>query len=424
MKFAPHFAAAYRTVCAFLFFTIISFSGFAQVTPVGATASASQSNSIASFTVPAGNKRLLLVTASDGGSLNITGATFNGMPMIKRYQVTDDFISVDAIYTLSLGDGASPITGSIIFTSANGSNTTRFMTAAAFTKVNQSTPFSDMKGGLSNTSSSTLTVSSTPGDLVYDIFDTWNNTSSGTQVPGAGQTIVSSSGALNFGFNGGFGFYTTSRKSGAASVTNTWTAAGHTAYIHIAVNISQDNTVLPVTLLSFNAVKKNNEVLLNWVTTGDVNFDHSVVERSCNGTDFSFVGSCSKTVTAYTDVNATTSCNGNDKIFYRLKMIDQDGSFNYSPVLTVKKRERASIVTGITPLFSAGKIAVSFNMPQRDEVMVRLTGISGQFIRSVHLTPGAGSSVQYIEGLNALPAGVYALQVIYGGDIVTQKLIK
>ena len=425
MKLAPNQAAAYRIVFSFLFLIIISFNTLAQVTPVGTPAFANQSNTIASFTVPAGNKRMLLVTASDGSSINITGATFNGMAMTKRHQVTDNFISVDAIYTLSLGDGASPITGSIVFTSAGGSNITRFISAAAFTKVNQATPLSDIKGGLSNTSSSSLTVSSSPGDLVYDIFDSWNNTASGTQVPGAGQTIVSSSGALDFGGDGaGYGFYTTSRKPGAASVTNTWVAAGHSAEIHIAVNISQDNIVLPVRLLSFNAVKNNKDILLNWVTGNEVNFDHSEVERSCNGTDFYFVGNCSKTVRAFTDVNAKTICTGNDNIFYRLKMVDQDGSFNYSPVVLVKNSERECVVTGITPLLSAGRIAISFNMPQSAEVMVRLTGISGQLIRATQFIPGKGSSVQYLEGLSALPAGVYALQIIYAGDIVTQKIIK
>lgn len=425
MKIIPNLAAAYRTVFSFLFLSIICLNTVAQVTPVGTTVFANQSNSIASFTVPAGNKRLLLVTASDGSSINITGATFNGMAMIKRHQVTDGFISVDAIYTLSLGDGTSATTGSIVFTSAGGTNVTRFISAAAFTNVNQAMPLSDTKGGLSNTSSSTLTVTSSPGDLVYDIFDSWNFSASGTQVPGSGQTIVSSSGALNFGGGAGYGFYSTSKKAGASTVTTSWGATGgHSAEIHIAVNISQDNIVLPVKLLSFDAVKKNKDVVLNWIITSEINFDHSEVEKSCNGKDFWFVGTCIKNVEEYTDVNASTTCPDKDKMFYRLKMIDGDGIFKYSPVVMVKKSEKESVVTGIRPLFSAGRIAVSFNMPQRNEVIARLNSMSGQLIRMVHLRPEKGSSTQYIDGLNSLPAGVYALQVIYGGDIVTQKLIK
>ncbi|CAN5696756.1 hypothetical protein BH11BAC3_BH11BAC3_23680 [soil metagenome] len=424
MKIALNLAAAYRTLFSILFLVTICFNTVAQVTPVGTPAFAKQSNTIASFTVPAGNKRMLLVTASDGSSINITGVAFNGMPMIKRQQVTDGFIAVDAIYTLSLGDGSSSITGSIVFTSAGGINTTRFISAAAFTNVNQAIPFSDMKSGLSNSSSSTLNITSSPGDLVFDIFDSWNNSAGGTQVQGAGQTIVNSSGALNFGSGAGYGFYSTSKKAGASTVTNSWVAAGHSAEIHIAVNISQDNIVLPVKLLSFNAVKKNNDVLLNWVTTGEINFNYSEVERSCNGTDFSFVGKSMKTDKGYTDVDAISTCPGDGVLFYRLKMVDDNGSFSYSPVVLVKKSETGSVVTGISSISSAGRIAVSFNMPQRDKVIVKLTSVSGQLMKTVHLNPEKGSSVQYIDGLNSLPAGIYALQVIYGGNVVTQKLIK
>src|SRR3954471_10094962 len=103
MKITLQQTLLYRT--AFFLFSFCScFIARAQVTPVGTPASANQNNTIASFTVPAGNKRLLIVTASDGGTITITGATFNGVPMVKRKQVDDGFISCDAIFTLSLGD--------------------------------------------------------------------------------------------------------------------------------------------------------------------------------------------------------------------------------------------------------------------------------------------------------------------------------
>lgn len=396
----------------------------AQVTPVGTPASGKQTNTIASFTVPAGNKRLLLVTASDGSSTNITGVTFNGVPMVERIEVTDGFIATDAIYTLSLGDGATAITGSIVFTSAGGANATRFISAAAFTKVNQTNPFSDIKSDFGNVSSSSLNVTSSAGDLVYDIFDTWVDPAVGSQVQTSGQTVVSSSGALAFGAGMGYGYYSTSKKAGAPTVTTSWNAAGQMAEIHIAVNITQDNTVLPIKLLSFTAQPKNNDIILSWLTANEINFDHIETERSCNGTDFSLAAKCMNTVKEYTDVNAVKLCANNDNIFYRLKMIDQNGSYTYSPVVSVNVSKKASVVTDIMPMLSSGKIAISFNMPQRGVVALILTNMAGQVIRTMQINANKGNSVQYIDGLLSLPAGVYALKLAYGQDIVTKKLIK
>jgi len=423
MKISKNLVNAKGMLLSFFILTNIFFTATAQVTPVGTPASASQSNTITGFTVPAGNKMLLLVTASDGASTNITGVKFNGIAMIERKEVTDDAISVDAIYTLSMGDVAVPITGSIVFTSTGPGNYTRFISAAAFTKVNQTTPLSDMKGGLSNSNSSSLTVTGAPGDLVYDIFDSWNSTLSGTQVAGAGQTIVKSSGALYFGGDGaGYGYYSISKKPGAASVTTSWVASGHQAEIHIAVNIKQDIFVLPVKLISFNATPKNADFFLNWVTAGESDLDHIEIERSSNGTDFSYAATCTSAAKEYTDVNAASFCNTNSTLYYRLKLVGKEGNFSYSPVAMVKVKKQASFVTGIRPMFATGKIAVSLNMPERGEVTLRLSDLTGQLIETMKVHVRKGNSVEYMNGLYTLPQGVYALQVVYGQEVVTQKI--
>ncbi|RYF80560.1 MAG: hypothetical protein EOO03_17290, partial [Chitinophagaceae bacterium] len=85
----------------FIFIACSSLCASGQVTALGAAVSANQTNTIASFTVGTGNNRVLVVTASDGGTTSITSASFNGIPMTKRREQGDGFISVDAIFTLS-----------------------------------------------------------------------------------------------------------------------------------------------------------------------------------------------------------------------------------------------------------------------------------------------------------------------------------
>jgi len=88
----------------------------------------------------------------------------------------------------------------------------------------------------------------------------------------------------------------------------------------------------------------------------------------------------------------------------------------------VKLNKQASFVTGIRPMFAEGKIAISINAPQQSAVTLRLSGVSGQLIKTMQVNVSNGNSIQYMDGLYALTPGVYVLQIIYGRQVVAQKL--
>lgn len=220
----------------------------AQVSMLGSVVQVTQTNTIASFTVPAGNNRILFVTASDAFATNITGVSFGATSLIEQAE-RNDGVAVDAFYTISLGSSAVPTSASIVMTSSNTStNVAKTITARVFQNVDQTT---NLNGILTNQnitvpSVSSLTVVSNPGDLVIDIFDTYRTSAGGSaQVAGSGQTITSSTGAVNFGTGGDFGFYSTSTKPGASSVSMGWSTTDHQALLHIAANIKQASCTNP-----------------------------------------------------------------------------------------------------------------------------------------------------------------------------------
>ncbi|GAA4352150.1 hypothetical protein GCM10023185_11540 [Hymenobacter saemangeumensis] len=97
---------------------------------------------------------------------------------------------------------------------------------------------------------------------------------------------------------------------------------------------------LPVELLTFTAVKQGTKVELNWRTATERNSSHFDVERSRDGRSFEHIGSRvaqgnsnSPTDYALTDANYPGETN---TLYYRLKQVDLDGTFTYSPVRTVQ----------------------------------------------------------------------------------------
>jgi hypothetical protein len=92
--------------------------------------------------------------------------------------------------------------------------------------------------------------------------------------------------------------------------------------------------VLPVTLISFNVTTVNNSVQLKWITASEVSNDYFSIERSNDGSSWTSIGtvkgiSVSNTNTTY----SFTEKNPNAAItYYRLKQVDNKGSFSYSEV--------------------------------------------------------------------------------------------
>ncbi len=101
------------------------------------------------------------------------------------------------------------------------------------------------------------------------------------------------------------------------------------------------NATLPLQLLTFNGTLKNNTTTnLIWKTTNEQNTSHFIVERSIDAQQFSALG----TVTANGNGAAETNYAFDDhnvedlqvqQVYYRLKMVDINGTYRYSNIVRV-----------------------------------------------------------------------------------------
>jgi hypothetical protein len=121
-----------------------------------------------------------------------------------------------------------------------------------------------------------------------------------------------------------FGNFAVSAGSSGAAVTGN----------AISVKGTVDGT-LPVTLSSFTSSIQNQAALLNWATESEVNFDYFSVEKRTNNSEFKEIGRVpakggnTKTLYNFSDRNISFETN-----YYRLKMVDKDGTFEYSNIVT------------------------------------------------------------------------------------------
>ncbi len=140
------------------------------------------------------------------------------------------------------------------------------------------------------------------------------------------------------------------------SVLNCMAAAGvtNTASIRVGndsdfvgeedIPTSPSQIVLPITLSNFTAqLQGNNNVLLQWVTSSEINGSHFEIESSEDGINFYRIGdvtaagnSHSEKHYSFLDRDIRLLRNEFKILYYRLRMVDLDGSFSYSEVRVVR----------------------------------------------------------------------------------------
>lgn len=111
---------------------------------------------------------------------------------------------------------------------------------------------------------------------------------------------------------------------------------------------------LPVKLLDFRGNLGQSGIVLNWATAWEENFGKFEVERSVDGATFTTVGKVdgkgnSNLRRNYQYVDREFAAGAN---FYRLKQVDIDGEFSYSPVVKVNGLGRAQLKLSPNPTAS------------------------------------------------------------------------
>lgn len=185
-------------------------------------------------------------------------------------------------------------------------------------------------------------------------------------------------------------------------------------------------TPLPVELISFTAQAGEKVVQLDWRTASEFNNDYFSVERSTNGKSFSTIGRVdgageSMLVNEYEflDENPPAS----KKIYYRLRQVDHDGAFEFSPVEVVLGMRGLDFDLQVAP--NPTSESLNITLPQdlntERQLQFRVYNQLGQLVMSELISKGDGA-VQL--DVNNLVDGFYLLELEVNNEQYTTKFIK
>jgi len=183
------------------------------------------------------------------------------------------------------------------------------------------------------------------------------------------------------------------------------------------------SSVLPVTLLDFSGTGNDGYNQLEWKVAQEQNLSRYELERSTDGSAFTRVATIASQ-------NQTTEFTYRHKdytslfeTYYRLKVIDVDGSFTYSSVVFIRKSAgRNEFSVAGNPF--RNDIILKYKLVKDGKINVQLFNAAGALVRREEYAATAGSGIYTITGFEKLAPGVYFLKAGQGDQVQTIRLLK
>ncbi len=214
----------------------------------------------------------------------------------------------------------------------------------------------------------------------------------------------------------------------ANNCTRIFTADSPSIPVQAGASVNLPNILLPVNLKSFSAEKAGERMArLNWVSATEINVSHYEIERSMDVVTFENVGR----VSAYGNSTISTAYEFFDKkvpsvrtntiVYYRLKMVDLDGTFEYSDIRGVNFGNDQSVGVSMYPNPTSQFLNLDISKGSSEEKgELQVFDALGKLILSKKVI---GSGIETID-MGRMSNGVYHVVLTQGDQVFKEKIIK
>ncbi len=191
------------------------------------------------------------------------------------------------------------------------------------------------------------------------------------------------------------------------------------------VTVNFATIIVPVILVDFSGIAKPDKTsYLQWRTTSEINSDYFIVERSIDGRNFSQVAivNAQGNSNSAVDYQLTDNFPSTGINYYRLKIVDNDGRYEYSNIISVTIK---NTINGTVVVVSSGayrnRFEINLNSDKNQFATYALYDAAGRMLYKSDIMLQAGSNGIY-KNLN-LPESVYYFKLITGDSKIALPLV-
>ncbi len=171
---------------------------------------------------------------------------------------------------------------------------------------------------------------------------------------------------------------------------------------------------LPLNLLSFNGKVYEENIVLNWKTENEKDFSHFEIQKSDNALEFASIGKVRSNLSNYynfIDINPNIANN-----YYRLKMVNIDGTVDFSKTINVNYKYNKEFISIENPA-KLGELNIATNSINP---VFNLISVTGSKIETSVIRNGEGKYIlKPIQNIS----GIYYLNINSNGKIVNKKVL-
>jgi hypothetical protein len=185
---------------------------------------------------------------------------------------------------------------------------------------------------------------------------------------------------------------------------------------------------LSVDLLHFSAEKSGNATEISWKVENEKEFSHYELERSDSGSDFEEIYAVNGNCTGGDACTYTYKDGGHTKtVYYRLRMIDNNGSAKYSEIISLDQTvSNSTNYTLISSMVVDDMLQVKINSKKKTTADYALYNIAGKLVASENDQQIKNGFNQNNMDMSKLSNGVYILKVRMEDEdkVISAKVIR
>ncbi len=194
----------------------------------------------------------------------------------------------------------------------------------------------------------------------------------------------------------------------------------------------QAPTALPVELINFTVkLDVNARAILNWQTASEIDNDYFEIQKSVDGTDYLAIGQIdgngnSADLISYQFIDRSPYIGLS---YYRLKQVDFDGAFEFSPVISVKNdgnyANNQSLKAMVVPNPSS-QSELTFVLKSQyagTPIQYRIVDIQGNVAGSQVVATESNEETVSVKIDRELSPGLYFIFITQGNQTISKKVI-
>ncbi|MAT39452.1 MAG: hypothetical protein CL946_07590 [Ectothiorhodospiraceae bacterium] len=204
------------------------------------------------------------------------------------------------------------------------------------------------------------------------------------------------------------------------------TVSGVTSFSPFAIGDEQSG--LPVEYRTFSANVDDDRVVLLWETESETNNAGFEVQRtSQNVEDWQALGFVPANASAqYRYDDAPPAAGG---YMYRLRQVDTDGSYEFSPIVSVQMDAAASVLEiesaypNPVQAAQAGNVTLTFSAPEAAHTEIALYNLLGERMAVVYDGIARQGRNTVVTNLADVPPGTYMYRLNQAGSVVYRQVV-